>query len=169
MGRLLFWLEIWWQYIYYQIYKIKWRTRANPISAPIQDPQCVTFTYYVAFTKDSTDDKLLFDIPKLETRKFDKYDGFYTSPAVGPYGPNYVYATTHQLIYRPLYMSAIVITAYTIASLVHYFINGLSGRKPPVDVKRLERFLLFNTDNVVMKNIEATYQLGGFNQRLPMR
>ena len=52
----------------------------------------------MAFTNSATDNELLFDIPELDTRKFDNYDRFSTSPEVGPFGPNYVYATTHHLI-----------------------------------------------------------------------
>ena len=38
-----------------------------------------------------------------------------------------------------------------------------------MDVKKLRKFFLFKTKNIFMKNLEATTQLGGFNQQLPMR
>ena len=52
----------------------------------------------MALTNSATDDELIFDIPELDIRKFDNYDGFSTSPKVVPFGPNYVYAITHHLI-----------------------------------------------------------------------
>ena len=83
--------------------------------------------------------------------------------------PKYIYATTHHLILRSLSITAIISTAYTIASIVRYYISGVSRRNLPVDVKKLRKFFLFKTDNIVMKTLEATTQLGGFDQRLPMR
>ena len=90
-------------------------------------------------------------------------------PAVVPFGPNYIYATIHHLIYRSLSISAIIPVAYTTTYLVRYCTNGLSGRNRPVDVKKLRKFSLFKPDNIVMKTLEATTQLGGFNKRLLMR
>ena len=123
----------------------------------------------MAFAKGANSDELFYVIPELNTRKVDNYNGFYTSPAVGPFGTNYIYATTNHLIYRPLSISVIIPATYIITSLVRYFINGLSGRNCLVDVNKLRSFFLFNTYNAVMKTLEATTQLGGFNQRLPKR
>ena len=123
----------------------------------------------MAFTKGATDDGIFFNIPELDTHKFDNHDGFSTSPAVGPFGPNYIYATTHHLISSSLSIAAIIPAVYTITSLVHYYINGLSGQNHPVDVKMLHTFFLFKPDNIVMKTLEATRQIGEFNQCRPMR
>ena len=68
------------------------------LSAPQYNSPNVTFSDDVDFTKVTTDDKLFYDIPELYTRKFDKYNVFLTSPAVVPFGTNYVYAATLQLI-----------------------------------------------------------------------
>ena len=84
------------------------------LSAPQYKPPSVTFAYNVALTKGSTKDELFFDIYEIDTRKFDKYDILSTSPAVGPFGPNYVYDTTHQLIYNSLSIVTIVPDTYTI-------------------------------------------------------
>ena len=108
-------------------------------------------------------------LPGLDTAKLYNYDGFCTSPSVGTFAPNYFYATTHHLISSSLYIAKIVPDAYTITSLVRYCINVLSGRHRQVDVKKLRRLFLFKIYYVMMKTIEATPQLGGFNQHLPMR
>ena len=122
----------------------------------------------MASTKGVTENELFFDIPEIYTHTFDHYDSFYTSPAVGTFEPNYVYATTHHLISSSSSIATIVPSAYTIDSLVRYFINGLSGRNYLVNVNKIMRLFLFNIDNVVMKTLEATTKLGGFNQRLLM-
>ena len=105
----------------------------------------------MAFTKGATSDEFFFGIPELDTRKFDNYDGFYTSPAVSRYESNHIYANTHHLIYISLSIAAFVPVAYTIASFSHYFINGLSGHNLQVDVNKISRFILFKPDNIVMK------------------
>ena len=46
--------------------------------------------------------------------------------------------------------------------------NGISGHKYTVDVKKIRRFFLFKPGNVVMKTLEATTQFGDFNLRLLM-
>ena len=99
----------------------------------------------MAFTKGATDNELFFNIPELDTHKFDNYDGFSTSLLVGPFGPNYIYATTHHLISSSLSIAAIIPAVYTINYLVRYCINGLSGRNHPVDVKKLQKFFPFQT------------------------
>ena len=123
----------------------------------------------MAFTKGATYDEFSFEITELSTRKFDNYDSFSTYPSVGPFGPNYLYAITHHLISVSLSVAAIIPAAYIIASLFRCFINGLSGRNRPVDVNKRKRIFLFNPDNLLMKTLGATTQLGGFNQRLLMR
>ena len=46
----------------------------NPILSYSQyKAPIVIFTDYVAFTKVATDDEFLFDIPELDTRKFDNH------------------------------------------------------------------------------------------------
>ena len=122
----------------------------------------------MAFTKGATDNELLFDIIEIDTRKFDNYDGLYKSPEVVPFGPKYVYATTHNIISSSSSITTIVTYDYKIASLVCYCINGLSGRNHPVNVTKLRRYFLFKPDNAVMKTLEATTQLGGFNQLILM-
>ena len=52
----------------------------------------------MAFIKGTTGDELFFNILELDTQNFDNYDGFSTSLEFGPFGPNYIYATTHHLI-----------------------------------------------------------------------
>ena len=37
-----------------------------------------------------------------------------------------------------------------------------------MEVKKIRSLFLFNTDNIVKKILEATTQVYGFNQRLPM-
>ena len=54
----------------------------------------------VAFTKGDTDDELFFNTPEHDTYKFYNYDRFSTSTSVSPFGPKYIYDTTHYLIYR---------------------------------------------------------------------
>ena len=139
------------------------------ISVPEHKTPSITFADYVAFTKDTTDNEILFDIPKLDTRKLDSYDGLSTSPAVYPFGPNYIYDTIHHLISRSSSINTTIPPAYTIASLVRYCINGLSIRNRHICVKKLCKLFLFKPDNILMKTLEATTQLIGFNKRLPMR
>ena len=83
--------------------------------------------------------------------------------------PNYIYANTHHLIHISLSISSIILSAYNIVSIVRYCNNGLSVHNFPVDVMKLQKFSLFKLDNIVMKTLEATTQLFGFNQCLPMR
>ena len=52
--------------------------------------------------------------------------------------------------------------SYTVSSLFLYCINGLFGRNIPVDVKKTHKFFLFNYDNILLKILKATTQLGGF-------
>ena len=139
------------------------------LSAPEHKAPSVTFSDDVAFTKDVTEDELFFDIPELDTRKFENSNGLSTYPAVVPFGLNYIYPTTHHLISSSSSIYNIIPAAYTIASLVRYYINGLSGRKRPVDVKKLRKFSLIKLDNIVMDTLEATTQLVGFSQSLPTR
>ena len=106
---------------------------------------------------------------EVDTHKFYNYDGFSTSTSVGLFGLNYIYATTHHLISSSLYISAIIPATCTTTYLVRYFINGLSGCNRPVDVKKLRKFYLSNPENIVIKTLESTTQLGSFNQRLPAR
>ena len=77
---------------------------------------------------------------ELDHRKFYNYDGFSTSTAVVTSGPNYIYATTHHLIYISSSITTIIPAAYNIASLVRYCINGLSGSNRPVDVNNIHNF-----------------------------
>ena len=53
-------------------------TQSNDVLNPILSysqykAPFVIFTDYVAFTKVATDDEFLFDIPELDTRKFDNH------------------------------------------------------------------------------------------------
>ena len=68
------------------------------LSSPQHKPPTFTFAEDFAFTKGSMDDKLFYEVPKLDTRGFDNYNGFSTLPAVGHFGPNYVYAVSRQMI-----------------------------------------------------------------------
>ena len=72
-------------------------------------------------------------------------------------------------MFRSSSISAVVTATKTIASLVRYCINGVSGHNRPVYVNKLRRLFLFKPADIVMKTLEATNQLGGFNQRLPTR
>ena len=108
------------------------------------------------FTNRANDNEFFYDIPELYTCKFDNYNGFSESPDGSPLGTNYVYATTHQLIYSSYYISSIVPAAYTIASPVCYCMNGLSGRNRPVDIYELKIFFLFKPDNILMNTLEVT-------------
>ena len=45
----------------------------------------------------------------------------------------------------------------------------VSERNRPVDVNKRSKLFLLNTYNIFMKTLEATTQLGGFNQRLTTR
>ena len=85
----------------------------------------------------------------MNTHEFDNYDGFSSSTTVSPFDPNYVYATTHNLISISLSIAAILPAAYIIDLLVRYCINGLSSRNRPMDDKKLRRLLTFNQYNVV--------------------
>ena len=67
------------------------------------------------------------------------------------------------------YIVTIVTSDYTIASLVRYCINDLYGCNRSADINKIRRLFLFKPSNIVMKNLEATTQLGGFNQLLQMR
>ena len=116
------------------------------------------------FTKVATSDEFFFGITELDTRKFDRYDSLYTSTSVSPYSPHYIYANAHNLISSSFLISAFVLAAYTTASFFQYCIDGLFGHNLPVDVNKISSFFLFNTDNVVMKNIKATTHFGGFNK-----
>ena len=71
--------------------------------------------------------------------------------------------------FSSLSIAVIVCAAYTIASLVHCFNNGLSGRNFPMDINKIRSFFLSKPYNVVIKTLEDTTELGGFNQRLPTR
>ena len=98
----------------------------------LSDPQYkatrVTFTYDVACINGATDNEFLFAITEHDTHKFDNYDGLSTSPAVGPFGKNYVYTTTHQLIYSSSSIAAILPADYTITSLVCYCIRRVPAQ-----------------------------------------
>ena len=136
------------------------------LSSPRYISPSITFADDVVFTNGDTNDELIFDITELNSHKFDNYKSFSTCPSVGPFVPNYVYATTHDLISNSSSISAVASEAYTIASLVCYSFNVLSGHNLPADVNKLRRFFLLNPDVVMMKTIETTTQLGGSNQRL---
>ena len=139
------------------------------LSVPQYKARNVTFSYGVAFTKGTTGDEFFYNIPELDTRNFENCKVFYTSPAAGTSGLNYVYAAIHQLLYSSSSIVEIVPAVYTIASLVCYCINGIYGHNLPEDMKKLKRFLIFKHGNILMKTLEATTQLGGFNQLLPTR
>ena len=98
------------------------------LSASEHKPLSITFSDDLAFTKGATDDELFFDIPELDTREFDNYDGFSTSPVVFPFVTNYIYATTNNLIYSSFSITNMISDAYTITSLVRYWIHGQPGR-----------------------------------------
>ena len=78
----------------------------------------IAFSDDVAFIKGATEDEFFFDILELGTYKFDNYDGFSTSTAIAPFGPNYIHTTTHYLISSSSSIAAIIPAAYTIVSLV---------------------------------------------------
>ena len=112
---------------------------------------------------------IFYDIPEIYTCKFDGYNGFSTSPVVDVFGPNRVYAVVSNIISRVSDINAIIPSVCTVAALVCYIVNVLSGRNRPVYVKKLRNLFLFKPDNIFMKTLEATTQLGSFNQRLPMQ
>ena len=119
-------------------------TQSNDFLDPIlSNPQykfpSITFAYDADFTKGATDDGFFFEITELNICEFDNYDCFSASTVVGPFGPNCVYATTHHIISISLSITTIVPAAFTIASLVQYCINGLSGLNRPVYVNKLGR------------------------------
>ena len=119
-------------------------TQSNDFLDPIlSNPQykfpSITFADDADFTKGATDDGFFFEITELNICEFDNYDCFSASTVVGPFGPNCVYATTHHIISISLSITTIVPAACTIASLVQYFINGLSGLNRPVYVNKLGR------------------------------
>ena len=122
----------------------------------------------VAFTKGTTDDKFFYDISDLYTRKFFDYNGFSISPSIGPFDPNYVYAAMRQLISSISYITYIVPGFCTVPDLLCYWINGIYVRNCPVDVNKPRKLFIFNPENIFMKNIKATTQIGGFNQSLPI-
>ena len=101
--------------------------------------------------------------------KFDDYNGFSTSLDSIPFGPNYVYTATRRLISIISAVTDIIKTVFNVNTLVRYCINYLSGRNIPVGVKKFRKFLLFDPDIIVMKALEATTQIGGFNQHLPIQ
>ena len=68
------------------------------LSYPDHKAPRVTFSNDVVFTKGSAYNEFFFDVPELDTRKFDNYYGLSTSPVVCPFGPTCIYATTHHLI-----------------------------------------------------------------------
>ena len=113
------------------------------ISSPQYKDPNGTFAYDVAFTKGTTDEDF-YDTPGIYSRKFDDYNGFSTSPAVGTFGPNYVYAAAGQLIYSVSNITAIVPAVCTVFALVCYWINGLSIRNHTVDVNKMSKLFLFN-------------------------
>ena len=115
------------------------------------------------FTKGATDEELFYDIPELDMRKFDDFDSFSTSPAINLFGTNYVYAYMSQYISSVSVINSIVLDGCTVAALVHYCINGFSGCNLPMDVSKIRNLLLFKPENIVMKTIEATTQIIGFN------
>ena len=106
---------------------------------------------------------------ELDTRKFETYYGLYTSPAVVPFVLNYIYATTHHFISSSSSITTIIPTVYTITSIIHYWINSLSGRNRPVDIKNIHKFFLFKPENIMMNTLEAMTKPGGFNQFRLMR
>ena len=122
----------------------------------------------MTFPKGATDDELFYDIPKLDTRYFDNYNSFSTSPSVGHFGTNYVYAAMRQLISSISAITDTLPDVCTVAALVCYCINGISVCNRPVDVKKLRKFFIFNPDDIFMKTLEAATQPGGFNQRFSM-
>ena len=123
----------------------------------------------MSFADGATDDELFYEVPELDTCNFDNYNGFSTSPVVGPFGSNYVYSAARQFIDIISYITVSVLTVCTVSALVRYCINGLSGRNSPVDIKKYCNLFLFDPDNIVIKTLEVTTQLGSFNQRLLMQ
>ena len=49
------------------------------------------FSNDVSFTKGAMDYEFFYEVPYLDKRDFGGYNGFLTSLAAGPFGPNYVY------------------------------------------------------------------------------
>lgn len=138
------------------------------MSVPQHKAHTVTFTDGVAFTKGVTDNEFFYESPQLDTLEFNYYNGFSTSLAVGPFGPNHVYAKTRWTIVSISAVTDIVTTVCTVSALVCHYINGLSSRNGPVDVKKLRNLFPFKPDNIFIKALEATTKLGGFNQHLVM-
>ena len=60
------------------------------LSEPHYKDPTVTFADDVAFPKSATGDELFYDIPELDMRKFDYYNGISISLDGGPFDPNYV-------------------------------------------------------------------------------
>ena len=132
------------------------RLPASPFQMMWPSPRMLLTTDYSSIYRNLTPTNLKIIMPYLHLLQS------------APLGTT-IYANTHQLISSSSYISAITPVACTITSLVCYCINGLSGRNLSVDFKNLRKFSLFKTDTIVMKNLEATTQLGGFNQSLPTR
>ena len=139
------------------------------IPAPQYKYPNTTFAYDVAFTKGANNEKLFYEIIEIDTLEFYDYKDFSTSLAVGPFGTNYVYADTCKLISSVSARTDTIPFLCTVSSLVRYCINGLSICKSPMYVNKIRKFFLFNPENIFMKTLEATTQLSGFNQCLPIR
>ena len=60
------------------------------LSLPGHKAPSITFSDDVALTKSDTDYELFLDMPELDTRKFNNYDGFSIYPEIFPFGPNYI-------------------------------------------------------------------------------
>ena len=80
----------------------------------------ITFADDVDFTKGATDEKLFYDISKLDTHEFDEYKVFSTSPSVSPFDTNYVYSYTRKLIYIVSSITAILLSVCAVVTLVRY-------------------------------------------------
>ena len=102
----------------------------------------------MALTKGTTDEELFYDTPKLDTHNFDGYNGFLTSPAVGYFGPNYVYAAAHKLISSTSALNSIVLAVCKVAALVRYCINGLSTLNRLVDIKKLRKLFILKPEKL---------------------
>ena len=98
------------------------------------------------------EDELFYEVPDLDTHEFDNYDSFWTSPAFGPFDPNYVYAAMRQLISSISYITYIVPGFCTVPDLLCYWINGIYVRNCPVDVNKPRKLFIFNPENIFMKN-----------------
>ena len=129
----------------------------------------ITFANDVTFTKGATYDYFFYKVTEIDTHEFDDYNGFSNSRAMGRFGTNYVYVAAREIISIISAVTAIVPTVFSVTDFVHYYSHGLSGHNIPVEVKKFTLLFLFKPENIVIKTLETTTKIGGFNQSLQMK